>query len=91
MPLREVIREEIKAGRLARTWNTSDLRHNRRLTRKYADTTLVTEPPNHSTSLPGLGLGNGFHVNLENPLYRRVGRRGRSIIYALPEHAPSVA
>ena len=49
-------------------------------------TTLETYPPNYSASLPGLNLGNGHNVT-DQPVFYRVGRRDRALLFALPEHS----
>ena len=42
-------------------------------------------PSNVSASLPGLNLGDGHSVT-DQPVFYRVGRRGRALLFALPEH-----
>ncbi len=89
MTLRDDIANEIQAGRLAQQWPTSDLVNNETLKAKYARTGLRTDPPNRSISLPDQDLGKGHDVNMENPVYYRVGRRGNALVYTLPEHRPA--
>jgi hypothetical protein len=79
MALRDLIEEEIRLGRLNPQWTTTDLVNNRVLLDEFEISTLRTDPPNRSTSLPGLGLGNGHNVIQDRPVYLRVGRRGREI------------
>lgn len=43
-----------------------------------------------SHSLPGLGLGKGYHVRNSPPVYFRVGRRGRALLFALPKDSSTV-
>ncbi len=86
MPLYTDIADEIQAGNIDRYWTSSDLIDSRVLTNNYKDSTLRTDPSNRSISSPGLNLGNGHNVNLNNPVYYRVGRRGRALLYCLPQH-----
>lgn len=84
MVLQEMIRIEVNAERLQQEWTTADLVANRDLAANYEITTLRTDPPNFSVSLPGLGLGDGFHVRTgAKAIYFRVGGRGRALLYSL--------
>ena len=86
MALQDTILQEIQAGRLQPHWTTSDLLKNESLSRSYPNTkTLETYPPNYSASLPGLNLGKGHNVT-NHPVFYRVGRRGRALLFALPAH-----
>ncbi len=86
MALQDTILQEIQAGRLQPHWTTSDLLANQNLSRCHPLTTLRTSPPNVSASLPGLNLGDGHSVT-DQPVFYRVGRRGRALLFALPEHS----
>jgi hypothetical protein len=90
MALKDEIGKEITAGRLHQHWTTADLVANPVLFKSYPESTLRTAPPNYSTSLTGLGLRNGHNVNLTKPIFSRVGRRGRAILYALPHHVLTI-
>jgi hypothetical protein len=86
MALQDTILQEIQAGRLQPHWTTSDLLKNQNLSRSYPNTTtLRTYPSNYSASLPGLNLGEGHNVT-DQPVFYRVGRRDRALLFALPEH-----
>ena len=85
MALQDAILQEVQAGRLQPHWTTSDLLANQNLSRCHPLTTLRTSPPNVSASLPGLNLGDGHNVT-DQPVFYRVGRRGRVLLFALPEH-----
>jgi hypothetical protein len=85
-PLYNDIEIEIQAGHLEPYWTTSDLIDNNALTNRYRDGALRTDPPNRSISAPGQNLGTGYNVNPNNPVYLRVGRRGRALLYCLPGH-----
>ena len=84
MALQDTILQEVQAGRLQPHWTTSDLLANQNLSRCHAKTTLQTYPSNVSVSLPGLNLGDG-HNAMDQPVFYRVGRRGRALLFALPE------
>ena len=77
---------EIQTGNLDRNWTTSDLIDNQILTNNYRDSTLRTDPANRSISAPEQNLGAGHNVNHENPVYYRIGHRGRALLYCLPQH-----
>lgn len=84
MALQDDIQNEVTAGRLQPHWTTSDLLANAELAAKYEISTLKTDPPNRSVSYPELGLSDGFHVrNGATPIFVRVGRRGRALLYSL--------
>lgn len=84
MTLYTDILSEINAGRLADSWTTSDLLANNFLTGNYHESGLRTAPPNYSDSAPNANLGEGHPVrNGAIPIYRRVGRRGRALLYSL--------
>ena len=51
---------------------------------QYDDTAKHTRRM-YSASLPGLNLGEGHNVT-DQPVFYRVGRRGRALLFALPEH-----
>ena len=86
MTLKENILNEILAGRLPKHWTSSDLLANHELVKNHPNKTSVQSyPANHSASLPGLGLGNG-HDATNPPLFYRVGRRGRALLFAFPIH-----
>lgn len=84
MSLHDEIQKQINQGRLQREWTTSDLLSNRELARKYAETTLRTDPPNRSISARGMGYGDGFTVRSgATPIFVRVSKRGRALLYSL--------
>ena len=84
MALQDVIQNEITAGRLQPQWTTADLVSNAELAAIYEVSALRTDPPNRSVSLPGLGLGEGYTVRSgATPIFVRVGRRGRALLYSL--------
>jgi len=85
MAIQDTILQEVQAGRLQPHWTTSDLLANQNLSRCHAKTTLQTYPSNVSVSLPGLNLGDGHNVT-DQPVFYRVGRRGRALLFALTEH-----
>lgn len=85
-PLYIDIKNEIQAGHLEPYWTTSELIDKTSLTNAYRDSTLRTDLANRSISAPGQNLGTGHNVNRNHPVYLRVGRRGRSLLYCLPEH-----
>lgn len=85
MPLQDAILQEVLAGRLQRHWTTSDLVANKNLSSSHPLTTLRSYPPNVSASLPGLNLGDGHNVT-DPPVFYRIGRRGRALFFALPDH-----
>jgi len=88
MALQDDIQKEVTAGRLQSHWTTSDLLSNAVLLAKYKISTLRTDPPNRSVSAPELGLENGFTVRTgAAPIFLRVGRRGRALLYAIIETA----
>lgn len=88
MTLQESIREEIKAGRLNKCWTTGELLSNNIINKNYEESTIRTEPPNHSVSLSNsVNLGNGHNAD-NNIKYYRVRKRDyghRAIEYCLPE------
>lgn len=86
MALQDAIRREIEVGRLQRHWTTSDLVANQSLSSSHPKTTLRSYPPNVSGSLSGLDLGEGHNAETI-PVFYRVGRRGRALLFALPEHS----
>lgn len=86
MMLVDCIRQEVEAGRLPRHWTVRDLRGNLSLAKQYGASTLNTLPCNHSLSLPELGLGHGVSARPGRFLFYRIGQ-GRSLVFALPEHA----
>lgn len=83
MSLWESIAQEVAAGRLSATWTTAELCANRELCLHYEQSSLRTMPPNESVSIPGLGLGIGFHANKNAPRAWRVGKRNRALLYSI--------
>lgn len=85
MTLQANILKEIQSGRLPKNWTSSDLLANQALADAHPKKTLQSYPANCSASLPDLGLGKG-HQATEPPLFYRVGRRGRALVFAFPIH-----